>query len=281
MDLSLTTPAPWSANPAGLPPPQPVALSIGGSDSSGGAGIQADLKTFHQMNCFGTVAITLITAQNTQGVQSLELLSPQLLAQQLAAVCQDFPVAATKTGAIGSAELASEVNSQWLRLYPQHRPHLVVDPVLVSKHGDPLAPIDMAAALRQFLLPLADVVTPNRFEAKQLSGITIHSLESAEKAARSLAADFPAAIVIKQFEPGADLVWLDQRSTVLVQPRLDSIAVHGTGCAFSAAITALMAHKLDRLSAITRAKTWVHRAIEQSQQLGHGPARPIFFHASV
>ncbi len=260
---------------------QPVALSIGGSDCSGGAGIQADLKTFHQFSCFGTTAITLITAQNTQGVQSLELLAPNLVARQLAAVCQDLSIAAAKTGALGSADLAAKIELQWRQLYPQRRPRLVVDPVLVSKHGDPLAPHDMPTALRKHLLPLATVITPNRFEAHQLSGIAINSLESAERAARIIAADFPVAVVIKQFEPGADLVWSDDHATVLADSALTSIAVHGTGCAFSAAITALLAHDRDLLNAIAQAKTWVRHAIEQSQLWGNGPARPIFFNASV
>lgn len=272
--------------------PQPLALTIAGSDPSGGAGIQADLKVFQHFGCFGTSAITLLTVQNTRGVSRVEPMPLDLIDQQIQAVMMDLPPAAVKTGALGSVAVAQQIATTWRELYPEPGPNspvqknrsepmFVVDPVLVSKHGDKLAGPELARAVCEYLVPLATVVTPNRFEARQLSGIEVDSQSTAELAAQRIAAHWPIAVVIKQFEPGADLIWHNGQATVIAEPVLDSKAVHGTGCAFSAALTALLAHRVSLLDAILQAKTWVSRAIGQTQQPGTGAVRPIFFHARL
>lgn len=280
--------------PQPLPVAQPVALTIAGSDPSGGAGIQADLKTFHQLGCFGAAVVTLITAQNTCGVTALQLLDSELVVQQLRAVCDDLPITVAKTGALGSVDLARAVAEFWnsvdkakrataqLAGISAARPRLVVDPVLISKHGSPLAAPEMAAAICDWLVPLADVITPNRFEAERLTGIQVDSFASALQAARMLTdRNAELAVVIKQFEPGVDLIWYQEQSEVIESKWAATIALHGTGCAFSAAITANLAQGKPIRAAIIAAKHWVSAAISQSHLLGTGPVRPIFFHADT
>src|SRR5690606_3000952 len=171
----------------------PIALTIAGSDPSGGAGIQADLKTFHQHGVYGTAVITLLTVQNTRGVTAVETMRPELVRDQVRAVIDDVPPVAAKTGALGSAGVvraAAELAAGFS--FP-----LVVDPVMISKHGAPLLDDEAAEALTRELLPRAFLVTPNAPEAEVLSGIHVHDRESAADAARAIAERGPRAVLVK------------------------------------------------------------------------------------
>lgn len=171
-----------------------VALTIAGSDSGGGAGVQADLKVFFRFGVYGTSALTLVTAQNTLGVQRVHLLPPEVVYAQIESVAQDFPLHAAKTGALGDAAIVEAV-AEAVRRFGV-RP-LVVDPVMVAKSGDPLLAKEAAAALKERLFPLADLVTPNRPEAEALLGRPIRTLKEAEEAAKALLALGPKAVLLK------------------------------------------------------------------------------------
>jgi len=249
----------------------PVALTIAGSDSGGGAGIQADLKTFHHFGVYGTSAVTLVTAQNTTGVARIELLSPGLVEAQIAAVATDFPVAAAKTGALGSAAIVAAVAAAVAR---QRIAPLVVDPVMISKHGHALLDRGAAEVLARELLPLARLVTPNRPEAEALVGATIATEADALEAARELRALGPGAVLIKGGHAAgdevADLLWDGEVATWLRAPRRATPHTHGTGCSYAAAITARLAHGDALADAVRTAHAWLARAIATAPGLGHG-----------
>ena len=247
----------------------PRALSIAGSDPSGGAGIQADLKTFHQHKVYGMAVITLLTAQNTQGVQAVYVMSPDQVIRQLEAVLADIPPQAAKTGALGNEKILRAV----ARAVRKFRFPLVVDPVMVSKHG---APLFKQSAVRVFikdLLPHAALVTPNLCEAGVLSGIKVCDPESMEKAARIIAGFGPQAVLVKgghlQGE-AMDLLYWQGRVERFKAPRIRTRHTHGTGCTYSAAITAELAKGRDLFSAVTNAKKFITRAIRTHPGLGHG-----------
>ena len=245
----------------------PVALTIAGSDPSGGAGIQADLKTFHRHGVYGQSVVTLLTAQNTRGVQGVFVQSEDVVRAQLRSVVADLGAAATKTGAIGSAALVTAVADE---LATRPLGALVVDPVLVSKHGHALAGTDVAAALRQRLLPLADLVTPNRFEAEALVGIAVVDRKSALAAARAVLGTGARAVVVKDV-PGLHgdlLVGADGAEVELPSPRLLTPHRHGSGCTFSAAIAARLAHGDALATAVATASDFVCRAIASAPGLG-------------
>ncbi len=261
-------------DPVTLPAPS-IALTIAGSDSGGGAGIQADLKTFHQHGVYGTSAITLVTAQNSVGVQSVELLPAGMVRAQIESVAGDFRPAAVKTGALGSVEIveavAAEISRHGLR-------PLVVDPVLVSKHGDPLLAARAIDALRCALLPLATLLTPNLPEvAALLGGGALESERDIEAAARALLALGPGAVLIKGGHAAgpeaADLLFDGRTVTWLRAPRVETRHTHGTGCSYSAAITARLARGESLGAAVAAAKQWLTRAIATAPGLGrgHGP----------
>lgn len=247
------------------------ALTIAGSDSGGGAGIQADLKTFHRFGVFGTSALTLITAQNTLGVQGIHLLPPEVIAAQIASVASDLRPDAVKTGAMGSASIVEGV-AEALRRHELRR--LVVDPVIVSRRGDRLVDDDAVEALETLLFPKADLLTPNLHEARALVRGPIDTVEAMEEAARALADRGPRAVVIKggamEGPEAIDVLWDGERIHRLVAPRIDTTSTHGTGCTFSAAIAAQLAlgHKL--VDAVREAKAWTHRAIAAAPGLGAG-----------
>ena len=247
------------------------ALTIAGSDSGGGAGIQADLKTFHALDVYGMSALTLVTAQNTIGVDEVHLLPSSLVRSQLLAVLDDLGCDAAKTGAIGSAELIATVAGT-LRERPVDK--LVVDPVMISKHGAPLLAEDAVQALRSEILPLAYVVTPNRHEAEALSGVAIDSLSAMEEAARRIASFGPRAVLVKGGALGGDeaidLLLAGGATTTLRAPRLATRSTHGTGCTFSAAITAQLARGLSLEEAVREAKAFVTHAIRTAPTLGRG-----------
>jgi hydroxymethylpyrimidine/phosphomethylpyrimidine kinase len=247
----------------------PVALTIAGSDPSGGAGIQADLKTFHQFGVYGEAAITLLTIQNTRGVTRVELVPPEIIREQVEAAVSDISPQAAKTGALGGVEQV-ELLAVMAASFPFP---LVVDPVMVSKHGARLLLSDAEQVLRTRLLPHCALVTPNIAEAEALSGITIDSAEDAEQAARRIAELGCHAVLIKGGHlegPPVDLLYTDGAFHRFEGHRVQTANTHGTGCTCSAAITALLARGEPLLNAVQMAKRYIQRAIETAPGLGSG-----------
>jgi len=252
-----------------LTPLFPTALTIAGSDPSGGAGIQADLKTFHNFKVYGATAITLLTVQNTCGVSRVQVMPVDLVMQQIQAVLEDIPPSAAKTGALGSAEIIEAIGAgarHWT--FP-----LVVDPVLVSKHGAPLASRDCVDAYRQFLIPYADVLMPNLPEAEELCGFGIDSPELMERAAKTLLDLGAKSVVIKgghlEGDP-VDMYFDSAGHQLLPAKRIDTQNTHGTGCTYAAAVTAGLARGSKRITAIEAAKKFVTAAIGGNFEIGRG-----------
>ena len=247
------------------------ALTIAGSDSGGGAGIQADLKTFQRFGVFGTSALTLVTAQNTVGVQGVHLLPPEVIAQQIASVAADLRPDAVKTGALGSVAIIEAVADAVLRheLAP-----LVVDPVMISKHGDLLLGADAVEALAARLFPLATLVTPNLHEAAALVGGALETESQMREAARAIAARGPKAVLVKGGSLGGgeavDVLWDGAEFFRFAAPRVETRSTHGTGCTFSAAITAQLALGASLRDAVRAAKSWTHKAITAAPGIGGG-----------
>jgi hydroxymethylpyrimidine/phosphomethylpyrimidine kinase len=250
--------------------PNAVVLTIAGSDPSGGAGLQADLKTFQQLDVYGMSVVTLITAQNTLAVRKLEVLSPDLIEAQLDAVLDDIPAKAIKTGALGSADVVRLVGD---RLQDVQVP-IVVDPVLVSKHGDSLVTDDVVQAYREFLLPRALLVTPNRWEAERLTGLTLDSEQAVSQAIAELQRFGARHVLIKLGEVDGKshhVLSLHEENRGLVMPRLDSNNTHGTGCILSAAIAAAFAlGESDVLNAVIFGIERTFQAIQVDTKLGKG-----------
>jgi len=252
-----------------------IALTIAGSDSGGGAGIQADLKTFHRFGVFGTSALTLVTAQNTVGVQGVHPLPVDVIAAQIGSVAADLRPHAVKTGALGTAAIVEAVADAIERhaLGP-----IVVDPVLISKHGDALAGPDVAEALSRRLLPLAALVTPNLHEAGALAGGALESEADMAEAAQAIAARGPKAVLIKGGSLGGqesiDVLFDGVEIRRFSGPRHETRNTHGTGCSYSAAIAAGLAAGLALPEAVGRAKSWIGKAIETAPGLGGG-AGPV------
>lgn len=248
-----------------------VALTIAGSDSGGGAGIQADLKSFAACGVYGTSALTAITAQNTQGVTAAFELPPDLVRAQIMAVFNDFSVDAAKTGMLASTTIIEAVVDS---LYQREFTRLVVDPVMVTKSGDPLLRPDAITALREQLLPLALVVTPNIPEAEVLVNGAITTEEQRHEAARAIHAMGPRYVLVKGGhlvgDDCADLLYDGQEFSLFHAPRLHTTNTHGTGCTFSAAITARLAQGHDIPEAVRQAKTYVTGAIAHAPGLGYG-----------
>jgi hydroxymethylpyrimidine/phosphomethylpyrimidine kinase len=257
----------------------PIALTIAGSDPSGGAGIQADLKTFHQFGAYGEAVVTLITVQNTVRVSRIEMLAPDLVTAQIAAVLEDIPPMAAKTGALGSAGMVAAV----ARVAAGFTFPLVVDPVMVSKHGLPLLSEAAVAAVRDLLLPAAFLVTPNIPEAEALTGQAIGTLADVRRAAQCIHRLGARAVLIKggHLEGEAiDLLYDGAGFTEFPAERLATPHTHGTGCTYSAAITACLAAGTPLAESVARAKSYVHQAIRTNPGLGHGSG-PINHHASL
>lgn len=259
--------------------PIPVALTIAGSDSGGGAGIQADLKTFTALGVYGMTAITAVTIQNTVGVVGAEALSPQLVSAQIDAVVIDIGCDAAKTGMLANAELVSAVAD---RVRHHGIPNLVVDPVMVAKSGDALLAAEAREALMRELIPLAAVVTPNLHETSVLVGRQVLTVEEMGRAAREIAAMGPGAVVVKGGHLAAapmDVLYLrDEALEVRLEGvRYETPNTHGTGCTFSAAIAALLARGMRVPDAVVGAKRFISLAIEHSLALGsgHGPTNHI------
>jgi hydroxymethylpyrimidine/phosphomethylpyrimidine kinase len=256
----------------------PIALTIAGSDSGGGAGIQADLKTFAALGVYGTSAITAITAQNTVAVTDIFELSPSLISSQIEAVIEDIGVDAAKTGMLSSSDIihavATAIKRHGIR-------NLVVDPVMVAKGGARLLRDDAVEALRTLLLPLAAIITPNLPEAEALLGRPVRTLNERREAARDLVALGSRAAVVKGGHAGDDVTDVYWDGTQLVELKAKPVATsntHGSGCVFSAAITAGLAKGREPLTAVREAKEFITRSIEASLELGHGhgPVNPMF-----
>ena len=247
----------------------PVALTIAGSDPSGGAGIQADLKTFHQHGVYGEAAITLLTVQNTQIVTRVEVLPPSFVVEQIRAAIEDIPPGAAKTGALGGADVVAAVSIEAKRFtFP-----LIVDPVMVSKHGAPLMAEAARNAVRDLLLPLSTLLTPNLHEAAALTGLTVDSPAAMREAARRLCDMGCKSVLVKGGHlPGEalDILLHDGEFHELSAPRIDTRHTHGTGCTYSAAITAEMAKGASLPDAVHRAKAFITRAIQTNPGLGGG-----------
>lgn len=273
----------------------PKALTIAGSDSGGGAGIQADLKTFQELDVYGMSAITAITVQNTLGVSGVYPLPPAAAAEQIRAVGSDLGVDALKTGMLFDVEIIRAVAAE-IRRFGWKR--VVVDPVMIAKGGETLLRREAVAALREELLPLAQVVTPNLPEAEVLSGLPIRTMQERREAAKRIRAMGPELVVIKggheEWNAGVsesesvnglsrpasqagvevvDLVYDGSHFTELAGLRVHTVHTHGTGCTFSAALTAALAKGAALQEAVRTARAFIQAAIEDNLELGrgHGP----------
>ncbi|MGD0350698.1 MAG: hydroxymethylpyrimidine/phosphomethylpyrimidine kinase [Verrucomicrobiota bacterium] len=282
----------------------PVALTIAGSDSSGGAGIQADLKTFAALGVHGASTIACLTAQNPGRVLAVECCSPGILRQQIEAVFEELPPAAVKTGMLFSAEnvrvVAEFFKARYFRRDESHKsqiskpknrdsqssslrfPPLVVDPVMVSTSGASLLKPAAIKLLKEKLLPLAELVTPNLFEAETLTGRKLASVEDLRTAAREIHARFGCAALVKGGHlPGGreavDIFYDGRTELLLSAPFLNGISTHGTGCTYSAAIAGYLARGLDLPQAVKRAKEFITQAIAGSYRIGkHFALNPLF-----
>lgn len=255
----------------------PAVLSIAGSDSGGGAGVQADLKTFAALGVFGTTAITCVTAQNPDGVDGIAAIEPALVRMQIRSVCRGFPVAALKTGMLYSAPIiqivAQEVRRAGIR-------NVVVDPVMIATSGARLLQIEAMTALQSRLLPLATVVTPNLLEAEVLAGGTIRSLAELKEAARAIATRYRIACVVKGGHlPGncvIDVLCTGQVVRSFRVARQPARETHGTGCTFSAALAAFLAHGQSLAAAVANAQRFVATSLARARRVGnHYPLLPV------
>jgi hydroxymethylpyrimidine/phosphomethylpyrimidine kinase len=254
----------------------PIALTIAGSDPSGGAGIQADLKTFHQFGVYGEAAITLVTVQNSVRFSRIENLPPDLVREQIAAVLEDIPPAAAKTGALGTVEIVEAVAG----IASTFRFPLVVDPVTIGKHGRRLLSAAALTVMRKRLLPFAALATPNIPEAEELSGIAIHGLVDMRRAAlRILELGARAVLITGGHGAGdpLDLLYDGAEWREFPAPRIDTPHTHGTGCTYSAAIAALLARGIALAEAVAIAKRFIHEAIRSNPGLGAGSG-PVNHH---
>ncbi|MEC0249396.1 bifunctional hydroxymethylpyrimidine kinase/phosphomethylpyrimidine kinase [Paenibacillus chitinolyticus] len=256
-------------------PPVPVAATIAGSDSGGGAGIQADLKTFQELGVFGASALTAVTAQNTLGVHGVHPIPSSMVAAQIDAVAGDIGPAAWKTGMLFSAEIIEAVADR-ATFYKWSR--LVVDPVMIAKGGASLLQEDAVQALRSLLLPLAQIVTPNIPEAEALTGMGIATMADRKEAARRVHAWGVKYVVLKGGHGGnraqsLDLLYDGRVFTEFAAPWIETRHTHGTGCTFAAALTAGLASGLPVDEAVLLAKRFIQAALANPLNLGagHGP----------
>ncbi len=249
---------------------QPVVLTIAGSDSGGGAGIQADLKTFSALDVFGTSAITCITAQNPREVTGIWAMEAEAVVRQIKTVCDGFPMAAAKTGMLYSAEIIRAVAAAGVQ---QGIPILVVDPVMVSASGARLLKHDAIDALCADLLPQARIITPNLQEAEILCGRSISNFDDLRAAAAEIGNRFDVACVVKgghlQADEIADVLYDEGEEYIFRAPRIEVKENHGAGCAFSAAITAYLARGLLLREAVAKAREYVRQALMAVRPAGH------------
>ena len=255
-----------------------VALSIAGSDPSGGAGLQADLKTFHRLGVYGEAVVTLITVQNTRGVTRVEVMSPDLVVEQIHAVCSDIPPHAAKIGALGNIAVVEAVAAAAQGFtFP-----LVIDPVMISKHGAPLMDAEARRALATHLIPWAFLLTPNLEEAAVLAGFPVTDVASMRKAAEKLVSLGAKNVLVKggHLEGAAVDVLFEAEHGFheFSSPRIATQHTHGTGCTYSAAIAAELAKGSALHEAIGNAKKFITEAIRTAPGLGSGTG-PLNHHA--
>lgn len=255
-----------------MTPSIPVAMTIAGSDSGGGAGIQADLRTFAFHCVHGTSAITCITAQNTLGVTRVDALPAAAVVAQIQTVFEDIAIQAVKTGMLLNSEIISAVAQQIEALAIDR---LVVDPVMVSRTGAQLIDDAAVASLRDRLIPLATVVTPNRYEAQILTGIEIQSLDDMKAAAERIYQDLGATVLVKGGGMTGDLrgvdVWFDgHQLETLTTTQVETKNTHGTGCTLAAAIAANLARSQELATAVQQAKEYVTNALKYALDIGKG-----------
>ncbi|HSG31301.1 MAG TPA: bifunctional hydroxymethylpyrimidine kinase/phosphomethylpyrimidine kinase [Thermodesulfobacteriota bacterium] len=253
----------------------PKALTIAGSDSSGGAGIQADLKTFTAHKVYGMSVLTSITAQNTKKVLGIHNLSPEFIGLQLVAVATDFEVNAVKTGMLSTAPIIKSISDQIKRY---KIPNLVVDPVMISKSGARLLEKEAETSLKNDIIPIAFIVTPNIPEAEVIAGMEIGTIEQMKEAAEKIIAMGPKNVLIKgghlkDNKDAVDIFYDGEDFYEIATKWIKTKNTHGTGCTYSAAICANLAKGLDVLEAVSKAKDYVTSAIEKSFNIGsgHGP----------
>ena len=256
----------------------PTAMTIAGSDSGGGAGIQADLKTFAALGVYGTSVLTAITAQNTVGVTAVHEIPTDIIAAQIQAIMADIGADAVKTGMLSSTAIvclvAEELERQRIAL-------LVVDPVMVAKSGDALLQEEAIEALRTRLLPLAAVVTPNIPEAEALTGLKITGSADMRRAAELILRMGARSVVVKgghRQGPATDLFYDGSRFQEFTAPRIDTRNTHGTGCTFASAVAAGLARGMEVIDAVALAKEYVTEAIRRAFPLGqgHGPLNHFY-----
>ncbi|HWC32727.1 MAG TPA: bifunctional hydroxymethylpyrimidine kinase/phosphomethylpyrimidine kinase [Actinomycetota bacterium] len=257
----------------------PRALTVAGSDSGGGAGIQADLKTFQALGVWGMSAITAVTVQNTKGVSGYEELSPDTVADQIRAVVTDIGVDAAKTGMLASAAIIEAAADA---LAETRVPNLVVDPVFLSKHGHPLLREDAVEALRTRILPLATLVTPNLPEAGGLAGFPVATEQEMERAGRAILQLGPRAVLVKgghlDGRDATDLLVTEEGIQPFSSERVDTPHTHGTGCVLSSAIAAYLARGNALADAVAHGKRFVTEAIRAALEIGEGigPVNPAW-----
>jgi hydroxymethylpyrimidine/phosphomethylpyrimidine kinase len=254
------------------------ALTIAGSDSGAGAGIQADLKTFAAHGVYGTSAITAITAQNTQGVSAVLAVNPNLVAAQIDAIIGDIGAHAVKTGMLANTAI---INVVVKKILEHGLPNLVVDPVMVATSGDLLIEKTAVRALRRLLIPLATVVTPNIAEAEVLTGMTLITADDIREAAKRIVKLGARTVMIKGGHlkgPARDLFYDGKNFTVLNSPRIRTHNTHGTGCTLSAAIAANLAKGQHIATAVANAKRYITAALRHSYRIGagHGPVHHFY-----
>lgn len=257
-----------------------IALSIAGSDPSGGAGIHADIKTFQSIGLFGMGVITAVTAQNTSKVFAVQGIQPEVVFDQIICLFEDSEISAVKIGMIYSADIAKSISSALKRL--TQKPPVVLDPVMVSKSGYPLLAKDAIDELVSSLMPLANVITPNIPEAEKLTGITITTIEDMKSAAYAISEMSGAKTIIKgghlDSQSAYDLVYDGMGFTVLEAEKMNPRYTHGTGCSFSSALAAYLAQGEDFKAACRLAKSYITSAIEHGIDTGRGAGVPNHFY---
>lgn len=248
-----------------------LAMTVAGSDSGGGAGIQADLKTFAALKIFGTSAITAVTAQNSLGVQAIHDVPPEVVYSQMESVLSDFSIGAMKTGMLGNPRTIEKV-CEAIRDFNVHK--LVVDPVMVAQSGDSLIADEAVSVLIKELLPLSTLVTPNVPEAERLSGVSVKNVEDMVRAASAIAEMGPVAVLVKgghlDGDTMVDVLWLAGKIVRFEGARIETTNNHGTGCTLSSAITAELAAGCDLSTAVERGRSYLRLALENGFKPGHG-----------
>ena len=253
-------------------------LTIAGSDSGGGAGIQADLKTFSAHGTFGMSVITAVTAQNTQGVFDVQDISPSVITHQIEAIFDDIKPDAVKIGMVSSAKIVEAI-VKTLKKYKL--PPIVVDPVMISKSGSTLLQSNAKKALIEFLIPMATIITPNLLEAEAITGYKITTIEAMKEAASSLSDLGCSYVLIKggqHIKDAIDVLYDGKEFYIIKTQSIDTKNTHGTGCTLSSAIAANLSKGIEMKSAVNMAKTYITEAIKQGFAIGHGVGPVHHFH---